>query len=66
MVKVFNSLKVFRAVTVAWICRTGIFVPTDRETDRQTDRLTDNYLASHILGKNSYKNGQTNTKSDNN
>ena len=29
-------------------------------TDVQTDRQTDNYLASHVLGKNSYDNGQTN------
>ena len=42
------------------------FVPTDRQTDRQTDRMTNNYLASYILGKNSYENGQTDTKSHNN
>ena len=38
------------------------FVPTDS----QTDRMTNNYLASYILGKNSYENGQTDTKSHNN
>ena len=66
MVKVSNSLKVFRAIQWPGSVELDYFVPTDSQTDRQTDRqtegITDNYLASHILGKNSYKNGQTDTK----
>ena len=33
--KVLHSLKVFSTKRTAWIWRTGILVPTDRQTDRQ-------------------------------
>ena len=57
-------MKVMEKEEEETILKRGRDGQTDRQTDRQTDG--DNYLASHILGKNSNDNGQTNTNSHKN